>query len=150
MLRYKVFNWGSFVIYYRNITGESIWTEDHLLTMTFEFGPDHWFGQVRWYMRSLVKADWALFHQCRWHTSVIMDLVKLACQKAFCLLIFRQPKQQDERYVESRQNWRSFVSSFAPPPSPPWQTSKNINLLPDKHQKSNQIKYLLHDQDEKE
>ena len=41
MLRYKVFNWGSFVIYYRNITGESIWTEDHILTMAFKFGPEN-------------------------------------------------------------------------------------------------------------
>ena len=63
--------------------------------------------------------------------------VKLACQKAFCPGIFKQQRRQDERYVESRQNWRSFVSSFAPPPSLPWQWSKIKKLPFDNNQKSN-------------
>ena len=46
----------------------------------------------------------------------ITELVKLddmiACHlKAFCPGIFRQPRQQDQRYAESGQSWLSFVLS---------------------------------------
>ena len=150
MLRYKVFNWGSFVIYYRNITGESIWTEDHILTMAFKFGPENLakITCTEYCHDSVGIRPKALLidiaYQCTWHTSDHkfghVRWYNTLSFKSILSKEFKQQRRQDERYVESHQSWLSFVSSFAPPPSPPWQSSKMKNIFPDSHQKPDQIK----------
>ena len=121
MLRYKVFNWGSFVIYYRNITGESIWTEDHILTMAFKFGPENLakITCTEYCHDSVGIRPKALLidiaYQCTWHTSDHkfghVRWYNSLSVKNILSKEFKQQRRQDERYVESGQSWLSFVLS---------------------------------------